>query len=84
LFGSMMSWVQAQAQYFPAAKAAFAAGADGWPIAYAKAQGLIVATDEVPNPTIKRKVPIPNVCDAFGVDYIGTFNMLRALGASFR
>ena len=79
-----MTWAQAQPQYFPAAKAAFAARADGWLIAYAKAHSLVIATDEAPNPAIKRRVPIPDVCNAFGVNYIGTFDMLRALGASFR
>jgi hypothetical protein len=82
-FGRIVAWVQAQPQFFPAAKAAFAAGADGWLIAYAKAQGLVIATNEVPNPAIKRRVPIPDVCNAFGVNYIQTFDMLRALGASF-
>jgi hypothetical protein len=82
-FGRIIAWVQAQSQFFLAAKEAFAAGADGWLIAYAKAHGLVIATDEAPNAAIKRRVPIPNVCNAFGVDCIGTFDMLRALGASF-
>ena len=77
LFANVVTWLQAQPQYLPAAKAAFAAGADGWLVAYAKAQNLIVATDEIPNPGIKRRVPIPNVYDAFGVDYVGTFELLR-------
>src|SRR5579863_6119042 len=29
VFGQIMTWVQAQPQYFPAAKVAFATGADG-------------------------------------------------------
>ena len=37
-FGGIMTWVQAQAQYYPAAKAQFATAADGWLIAYAKAR----------------------------------------------
>jgi hypothetical protein len=83
LFGKVVTWVQAQPQYLAAAKAAFAAGADGWLIAYAKAQSLIVATDEIPNPDIKRRVPIPDVCDAFGVEYLDTFKLLRTLGVRF-
>jgi len=82
-FGQVMTWLNRQAQYLPAATAEFAAGADGWLVAYAKKHGLVVATDEVANPAIKRRVPIPNVCDAFGVTYIGTFDMLRALGCVF-
>jgi hypothetical protein len=83
-FSNIMAWVQAQAQYFPAARAAFASGADGWLIAYAKAQGVVVATNEQPNPASRRRVPIPDVCNAFGVGYVGTFDMLRALGARFQ
>ncbi|HZR77006.1 DUF4411 family protein [Bradyrhizobium sp.] len=83
VFSNVVAWVQNKAQYLPAAKTAFAAGADGWLVAYARVHGLIVATDEVQNPGIRRRVPIPNVCDAFGVDCIDTFNMLRALGARF-
>jgi Domain of unknown function (DUF4411) len=82
-FGRIIAWVQVQSQFFLAAKEAFAAGADGWLIAYAKTQGLVIATNEAPNPKIKRRVPIPDVCIAFGVDYVDTFDMLRALGASF-
>jgi hypothetical protein len=82
-FGRLIGWVQAQPRFFLLAKQAFAAGADGWLIAYAKAHGFVIATNEAPNPNIKRRVPIPDVCTAFGVDYTGTFGMLRALGASF-
>jgi hypothetical protein len=82
-FGRIIAWVQAQSQFFLAAKGAFAAIADGWLIAYAKAQGLVVATNEQSAPASKTRVKIPDVCSAFGVDYIDTFDMLRALGASF-
>jgi hypothetical protein len=82
-FSSIMAWVQAQAQYTLAAKAAFAGIADGWLVAYAKVQGLIIATEEVRDPMIKKKVPIPNVGDAFGVTCINTFDMLRKLGVTF-
>ena len=82
-FGSIIGWVQAQPRFSLAAREAFAAKADGWLVAYAKAQGLVVATNEVPNPEAKKRVPIPDVCTAFGVDSIHTFDMLRELGASF-
>jgi len=82
-FGRIIAWVQAQSQFLLAAKEGFAGGADGWLIAYARALGLVIATNEAPNPAIRRRVRIPHVCNAFGVDYIDTFDMLRALGASF-
>lgn len=53
--------------------------ADAWIVSYAKANNLIVVTNEVYNPTIKRKIPIPNVCKAFEIRYINIFDMLRNL-----
>jgi len=82
-YSEVMSWVQAQDKFSDAAKADFAAGADGWLVAYAKSKGCIVVTHEVLDPAIKRKVPIPNVCEAFGVNYHDTFEMLRQLGVRF-
>jgi hypothetical protein len=78
-----MTWVQAQNQFSPAAKADFANGADGWLVAYARAKGCVVVTQEVPAPDARRKVPIPNVCQAFDVPFVNTFEMLRALGVQF-
>ncbi len=82
-YSEVMSWVQAQDQFSDAAKADFATGADGWLVAYARSKGRIVVTHEVLDPSIRRKVPIPNVCDAFGVNYHDTFEMLRQLGVRF-
>jgi hypothetical protein len=79
-FGELVTWVQAEPQYKPEAKAQFAAVADGWLIACAKAEGLILVTDEVYNRDIKKKVPIPNVCRHVDVEYINTFQMMRELG----
>ncbi len=82
-YSEVMGWVQAQDQFSDAAKADFAAGADGWLVAYTKAKGCIVVTHEVLYPDIRRKVPIPNVCEAFGLSYVDTFEMLRELGVRF-
>ena len=83
LFGQMMAWVQSRPQFSAAAKAEFASKADGWLVAYARALGCTVVTLEIANPNVQRKVPIPNVCDAFGVEYTNTFDMLRALATQF-
>jgi hypothetical protein len=82
-YSEVISWVQVQDQFSDAAKADFAAGADGWLVAYAKAKDRIVVTHEQPAPDARRKVPIPNVCEAFSVSYIDTFEMLRQLGVRF-
>jgi len=82
-FGEMMTWVQANAQFLPGAKAEFARVADGWLAAYAKVHGLVLVTQEVYGPDVKKKVPLPNVCRQFGVSYQDTFKMLRGLEARF-
>ena len=82
-YASVMGWVKAQDQFSDAAKADFADGADGWLVAYAMSKSQIVVTHEVLDPGIKRKVPIPNVCEAFSVSYVDTFAMLRELGVRF-
>ena len=82
-FARMMAWVQAQTQFTPQAKAEFASVADGWLIAYAKAHDMIVVTHEVHAPDAKRKVPMPNVCKAFGVTSQNPFDMLRTLKVQF-
>lgn len=82
-FAQMMSWVQSRPQFSAAAKAEFATKGDGWLVAYARASDCTVVTLEIANPNIQRKVPIPNICDAFGVEYTNTFDMLRALATQF-
>ena len=80
-FRSIMGWVTAQGQFTDAAKEQFARGADGWLVAYAKAMGYVVVTQEQISADVRRRVPIPNVCMAFGVRYVDTFEMLRELGS---
>lgn len=78
-----MKWSFGQNQLTTEAKSEFARCSDGWLIAYAKVKGLTVVTHEKFNAYIKRKIPIPNVCKVFNVQYIDTFNMLRKLGIKF-
>ncbi len=82
-YAKLVTWVQSQGQFTEAAKADFASGADGWLVAYAMARERVVVTHEVPSADIKRKVPIPNMCDAFELEYIDTFKMMRDLGVRF-
>jgi len=82
-FGRMVAWVQGESQYKPEAKAEFATVADGWLIACAKTEGLIVVSEEVYNRDVKKRVPIPNVCRQFDVEYVNTFDMLRELKIQF-
>jgi hypothetical protein len=82
-YAQLIAWVNAQEQFTPAAKAEFAEKPDAWLIAYAKATDKILVTHETHNEDSKRRVPIPNVCIAFDVEYTDTFEMLRALGAAY-
>jgi Domain of unknown function (DUF4411) len=82
-FGEAVRWVQAQRQFLPEAKAKFAESADGWLIAYAKETGKTLVTQEVAAKEARKKVPIPNVCEAFGVAYLDTFTMLNDLQVRF-
>ena len=82
-YKEIIAWVHGEEQFSSAAKAAFAAGADGWLVAYAKAENLILVTHETYAPEARGRVPIPNVCAAFDVDYADTFEMLRELEAAF-
>jgi len=82
-FQDMVTWVDSEPQFAPAAKAEFASVADGWVIAYAKVNGLIVVTHEEYAADVKKKVPIPNVCLEFDVDYVNTFKMREDLQVTF-
>ena len=75
-----MTWSQGQAQFTDAAKAEFASVADGWLVAYALAKGCVVVTLEQFDAKIRRRVKVPNACQAFGVKYVDTFQMMRELG----
>ena len=79
-YGEMVTWVVAQTQFTPAAKAEYATVADGWLAAHAKATGKVLVTMEEAKPEAKSKVPLVNVCQAFNVQTITPFEMLRRLG----
>jgi len=79
-YREIMTWAFVQVQFSDAAKADFAKAADGWLVAYARARRRVVVTHEALKLDIKKKVPIPNVCEAFGVPYVNTFEMMRKLG----
>lgn len=81
-YTKIIQWAFDQSQFTDAAKAEFASGdnADAWLVAYALVKRCVVVTHEQFDPRIRRNIPIPNVCRAFGVPYVDTFQMLRQLG----
>ncbi len=82
-FANIVRWVQAEKQFVQEAKSEFASVADGWVVAYAKVNSLMVVTHEEYAPEAKRKVPIPNICLEFDRQYCDTFEMLRDLNVQF-
>lgn len=74
------NWVKDQ-NYTQSAVDEFLSVADFYLVAFAAAHGHTVLTHEQPSPGAKKRVLIPNVCDAFGVSYADTFQMMRALHA---
>ncbi|HPI78558.1 MAG TPA: DUF4411 family protein [bacterium] len=82
-FSETMKWVGSHKKFEDAAKSVYASKADGWLVAYAKAKGFIVVTQEIFSPEARNRIPIPNICEAFSVRYVNTFQMLRDLGVKF-
>lgn len=82
-YTDIIQWVQRNPQFLDNAKAKFAAGADGWLVAYAKVHGNTVVTNEQPRPEARSEIKLPDVCIQFGVAYAGTFDMLKALSVSY-
>jgi len=80
-YQKIIQWVRNHNQFMESAKDEFADSADGWIIAYVmQNHECIVVTHENYNSYIKKRVPIPNVCEQFNVPYTDTFEMLRGLG----
>ncbi len=83
-YRGIMLWAQRHPRYVDGALAKFATGADGWLVAFAKVHGWVVVTNERPEPDSKREIKLPDVCNAFDVQYVNTYQMLRRLGLQFR
>lgn len=85
-FAKVATHVASQAHQMKAgAVDEFLAGADPWLIAKAMTTpDCVLVTHEQFNPQLKRKFSIPNVCQAFGMQWINTFQALDATGAEFR
>ena len=78
-YAALMAWAQ-QEPFTPAARSEFASVSDAWLVAYAKAVGGTVVTQETFDAHCRRRVKIPNACQFLSVSVLDTFAMLRALG----
>ena len=82
-YRDVMRWVYGNNQFYSGAKDNFSRGADGWLVAYTMVHGGILVTHEAPQPNARRRVPLPSVCNQFGVVHRNTFQMLRELDVRF-
>lgn len=59
--------------------------ADTWLVALAltNINKYVIVTFEKENNQIKRKIPIPNVCKAFNIEYYNLFQMLKKMEFKF-
>ena len=79
------NWTYNHEQYTQEAKDEFLATdlADSWLVAYAKEKDLVIVTHEISQPQIKRKIKIPEVCEAFEVRYVNLIQMFREINEIF-
>lgn len=61
----------------------FLNSADPWIVAHSMNNHSIVVTHETLVATNSQRIKIPNICQNFGVDCMGPYQMLRELGARF-
>jgi len=83
-YAQLMQWAEKQSNYYTRnAIDEFMKedNADPWLIAYslAKNRDYTIVTFEKENNAIKRKIPIPNVCKVFNIQYCDLYHMLKNL-----
>lgn len=81
-YGDLVDWINLNPQYLPAALAEFSRGADGWVVAYAIHHGCSVVSMEVSAQHSTKSAKIPDICKAFGVTHIDTYEMMRSQNIS--
>lgn len=82
-YREVVRWVNTQSRFTRQATADFVDKADPWIVAAGMAGKFVVVTHEEPRPESRKRVPIPDVANAFSVQVANTFEMLRDLKARF-
>ena len=83
-YASIATWAFDPVQrYKNTAQTEFLSIADSWLIAKASAEGWTIVTHERLDLTSRKRILIPNVCNAFHVKYINNIELLRRSGAQF-
>lgn len=78
-YGEIMNWAQSNAVYRPEAVSEFATVADAYPVATAAAKGYTLVTNETADPQCRRRVIIPDACNALSVRFRDLNTVLREL-----
>ena len=81
-YANAQAWVQSNPVYKDTAKLDFANVADAYLVATAAAKGMTLVTYEISDPACKRRVKIPDVCNALGVPFCDLNAVLRDLGVT--
>lgn len=79
---TVSQWATMSRVYTQAAKVEFVSVADSWIIAEALSQSVTVITHEAPDPLCKKRVKIPDVCNAVGVKFCNLNTAFRNLGVT--
>jgi hypothetical protein len=86
-YRELMQYVQSSLHYKPGAKSKFAGQirADAFLVAYAKANGFVIVTQEKADPQRSGEVKIPDIAKSQGIESIDTFQLLsRHAESTFR
>lgn len=79
---TVTQWTILNNVYSQAAKNEFVTVADSWIIAEALSQVVTVVTHETPDPLCRKRVKIPDVCNAVGVNFCNLNDAFRVLGVT--
>lgn len=79
-YGDVIRWANGNPVYRPEAVAEFSQVADAYLVAASAAKGYTLVTNETADPMCKRRVKIPDACNAFGVRFCDLNTVFRELG----
>lgn len=79
-YAEVLNWANGNSIFTPLAIAEFAQVADAYLVATAAAKGYVLVTNETSDPLCRRRVKIPDACNALGVRYCDLNQVLRELG----
>lgn len=79
-YAEVLNWANGNSTFTPLAIAEFAQVADAYLVATAAAKGYVLVTNETSDSLCRRRVKIPDACNALGVRYCDLNQVLRELG----